>query len=659
MSGPVTESVRPTRVALVCPDLEHNTISYFASRLAVALRQVGVEVAMFCTSDRFDLALVPDGVGFHGGKPGRSTGSAPRLRRFFESWRPDVVLPVLEQAIPGCRLAAATLRTRSTVYRVVPILHHPASLGDPDHRFISRPVVKRLIVGKPKLLFTISDGAADDAAAVLRLARGRFAIVPPAYDATQIVDTVDDAGPLRLVTVSRLVPLKRHDLLLSAVRLLADRGVDVHLTIVGDGELRAELQALTTSLALDDLVTITGWVDDPAAIVRRSQLYVSASDEEGFGMAILEAIAAGVPALAVDALGGGPRFISGDGGLALIPRWAGHRPRGSDSRSRPGRCPPTAANGGARAGRELLHRSRRATGGRFASGGIGPTREECATGGLGMSRARIVLAAAFGAVLLAVCGATTTGAGPGATLLTDTRPSPVVPPEREAFAVLASMDWPRAATLLSTLDQTDPLIERSLALALYHSGSIEPAVSILERRRTNGLADVGELELLAEHYEAAGQTTLAEELLSDVLAQQPGNDKALAQLGQLLLHGPDPERSRPAFEELYGLDPADYSRILLVGIARRADGDVTAATAASDELVARFPTKAEPFRERAWNLLSIDDFAGALAANDNALELDRNDPATLSQRDAIVLAAERAAAASSADATTNLPEETP
>ena len=316
MNGPVTDSNWPQRVALVCPDLEHNTIGYLAGRLATALAKSDVEVAMYCTSERFDLKLVPNGVSFHGGQPGRSITSAPRLRRFFDSWRPDVVIPMLEQAIPGCRLGAVG---RSECL-VVPYLLHPPSLGDPDHQLISRPLVKRLIVGKPQLTFALCDGAANDAAQILRIPRDEIAVVAPAYDAPQIADTVDDPGPLRLVTVSRLVPLKRLDVLLHAVRLLIDRGIDVHLAIVGDGELRAELTGLTESMSLGDAVTIAGWVDDPAAIVRQSQLYVSASEEEGFGMAIVEAMAAGVPALAVDALGGGPRFICGDGGLALIPR---------------------------------------------------------------------------------------------------------------------------------------------------------------------------------------------------------------------------------------------------------------------------------------------------------------------------------------------------
>lgn len=279
-----------------------------------------------------------------------------------------------------------------------------------------------------------------------------------------------------------------------------------------------------------------------------------------------------------------------------------------------------------------------------------------------MKRIRVILLVPAVSLTFAACSGSTTittrSADPAASLVISPRPSLVVRPESEAFAAFASMDWPRAAALLAPLDQNDPLVERSLAVALYRAGSIEHAVTIFERRRAAGRADVGELELVAEYYEVSGKPGLAEELLLGVLAQQPGNDKALAQLGQLLLHGPDPERSRPSFEELYRLEPTDYSRLLLVGIARRADDDIAAASAASDELVARFPTKAEPFRERAWNLLSVNDYSGALAANDAALERDPNDQATLSQRDAIVLAGERAAAASAA-ATTNLPEESP
>lgn len=275
-----------------------------------------------------------------------------------------------------------------------------------------------------------------------------------------------------------------------------------------------------------------------------------------------------------------------------------------------------------------------------------------------MSRNRPILVAVAAVVIVAACGSPTDSTRSASSVIVNPRTSMAVPPGSEAFAAFASMDWPRAAALLAPLDQNDPLVERSLAVALHHSGSVEQAVTIFERRRAAGRADAGELEILAGYYEESGKPVLAEQLLQDVLARQPGNDKALGQLGQLLLHGPDPERSRPSFEELYRLDPTDYSRILLVGIARRADGDSVAATAASDELVTRFATKAEPFRERAWNLLSIDDYFGALAANDQALERDPNDQATLSQRDAIVLAGERAAAAPAA-APTNLPEETP
>lgn len=106
------------------------------------------------------------------------------------------------------------------------------------------------------------------------------------------VDRVADAstpppnGPV--LAVGRLVPEKGFDVLVRAVAATGDR-----LVVVGDGELRGELDALARALGAD--VTFTGSVD-PASLAAhygRARLVAVPSRREGFGMVAAEALASG------------------------------------------------------------------------------------------------------------------------------------------------------------------------------------------------------------------------------------------------------------------------------------------------------------------------------------------------------------------------------
>ncbi|MCY1141847.1 glycosyltransferase [Actinoplanes sp. Pm04-4] len=98
----------------------------------------------------------------------------------------------------------------------------------------------------------------------------------------------------RIVCVGRLVTQKRFDVLLRAL----PPGVELHL--VGDGEARAGLERLAAELQLGPRVVFHGRVGDAArdALVDSAWLTASASMGEGWGLSVMEAAAAGVPAVA-------------------------------------------------------------------------------------------------------------------------------------------------------------------------------------------------------------------------------------------------------------------------------------------------------------------------------------------------------------------------
>jgi glycosyltransferase involved in cell wall biosynthesis len=100
-----------------------------------------------------------------------------------------------------------------------------------------------------------------------------------------------------LVFVGRLDKQKDPQLLLEAFRLALDACSGLHLLIVGDGILRAQIERTCTESGLSDRVTLLG-VRSPAEIAeihRGSDLFVLSSAYEGMPIAVLEALATGLP----------------------------------------------------------------------------------------------------------------------------------------------------------------------------------------------------------------------------------------------------------------------------------------------------------------------------------------------------------------------------
>ncbi|MHB8454392.1 MAG: glycosyltransferase family 4 protein [Acidiferrobacterales bacterium] len=95
------------------------------------------------------------------------------------------------------------------------------------------------------------------------------------------------------VSYGRFVRKKGFDVLLHAVRQLADHSQDIRLMLGGDGPERANLEALARSLDLGTRVEFSGWIDDVAAFLARGSFFVLPSIDEPFGIAVLEAMASG------------------------------------------------------------------------------------------------------------------------------------------------------------------------------------------------------------------------------------------------------------------------------------------------------------------------------------------------------------------------------
>jgi glycosyltransferase involved in cell wall biosynthesis len=141
--------------------------------------------------------------------------------------------------------------------------------------------------------------------------RVREELVAGGYDPSRIVDLPNGVpvpdepwrgrnGPesLQAAFVGRLAPEKGLESLVDAWPIVLEARPGAHLTLIGEGPERASLESRITRLGLVESVELPGASADPSAILRESDLFVLPSREEGMSIALLEAMALGIPAVA-------------------------------------------------------------------------------------------------------------------------------------------------------------------------------------------------------------------------------------------------------------------------------------------------------------------------------------------------------------------------
>ena len=124
-----------------------------------------------------------------------------------------------------------------------------------------------------------------------------------------------------LVTVGHLIPRKRHADVIAALARLGDRYPDLRYVVVGDGPEREPLSALARSLGVAGRVELRGQVppEQAAACAREATVFVLPSVEEAFGVAYVEAMAGGVPAIGCRGEDGPEEIAAAGGGIVLVP----------------------------------------------------------------------------------------------------------------------------------------------------------------------------------------------------------------------------------------------------------------------------------------------------------------------------------------------------
>lgn len=242
------------------------------------------------------------------------------LAKYLRKEKPDVILSAMNYV--NIVTVLAQLASGSNT-KVIVSEHNNLTETKKELSFVKGRILTSLMswaYRKANGIVAVSNGVADALTNELKIDRNKITtIYNPIFSEDLIKRSqelilhpwINKTAPPLILGVGRLDPQKDFKTLIHAFKQVFEKQ-DCNLIILGEGELRPELEKLIKSLNLDDNVQLPGFVDNPYAWMSHADLFVLSSIREGFGNVIVEAMACGTPIVSTDCPSG-PSEILEDG----------------------------------------------------------------------------------------------------------------------------------------------------------------------------------------------------------------------------------------------------------------------------------------------------------------------------------------------------------
>lgn len=171
-------------------------------------------------------------------------------------------------------------------------------------------------------VFTVSDEVKDAFLTVYPECEKKTEVFHNLINRERILRLSEESGGFsdeyqgkRILTVGRLMAQKDFAQSIQAMKLLKERGIKARWYILGEGEQRAELEALIKKLDLEQDFFLPGAVDNPYTYLKQADIYVHATRFEGKSIAIQEAQVLGKPMVVSDCSGNREQVVDGVDGI--------------------------------------------------------------------------------------------------------------------------------------------------------------------------------------------------------------------------------------------------------------------------------------------------------------------------------------------------------
>ena len=244
--------------------------------------------------------------------------SLPALVRYLRRERPTALLSVLHANL----IALWASRLAGVPFRMVLAEHNTLSSvakGEYDIRFHMYPTAARLFYPWSDAIIAVSDGVARDLAQVIKMKPERIRVVynpivtPEMFQKSKVgLDHpwFKPGEPPVILAIGRLTAQKGFDVLLKAFSV-ARKALGLRLIILGEGEDRPALEALTQELGLGSDVSLPGFVSNPYPYIAQSTAFLLSSRWEGLPTVLVEALALGTPIISTDCPSGPREILQG------------------------------------------------------------------------------------------------------------------------------------------------------------------------------------------------------------------------------------------------------------------------------------------------------------------------------------------------------------
>ena len=250
----------------------------------------------------------------------RALRSILPLAKYLRKEKPDAILSAMNYV--NIVTVMAHLASGSNT-KVIVSEHNNLTESKKELSFIKGRILTSLMswaYRKANGIVAVSNGVADALTNELKIDRNKITtIYNPIFSEDLIKRSqelilhpwINKTAPPLILGVGRLDPPKDFKTLIHAFKQVFEKQ-DCNLIILGEGELRPELEKLIKSLNLDDNVQLPGFVDNPYAWMSHADLFVLSSIREGFGNVIVEAMTCDTQVVSTDCPSG-PSEILEDG----------------------------------------------------------------------------------------------------------------------------------------------------------------------------------------------------------------------------------------------------------------------------------------------------------------------------------------------------------
>lgn len=317
---------QPLRVLLLADTTSAHTLKWASSLAEAGLDVVlvglyaGMEPGIAALTEAGRIRCEPGEAGYDGSFLGRAfLRRVRRVRALVRTWQPDVVHAHYASSY-------GLLGALGSAGKPLMI----SAWGSDVYAFPRRGplfrAVLRFSLSRAVQVFSTSEAMA---VVVRGLTRRPVAVIPFGVDTAGLArpgrqvrrEPDGSARPFTFGTVKGLAEIYGSDVLVEAFAAVAARTEEpVRLRLVGDGPARAALETRVAALGLQERVAFAGAVPHAAvaAELDRMDAFCALSREESFGVAIVEALAAGLPVVVSDAPG--PQEIVGGTGAGFVVR---------------------------------------------------------------------------------------------------------------------------------------------------------------------------------------------------------------------------------------------------------------------------------------------------------------------------------------------------